>query len=126
MRTADLTGIALDWAVAKALSLDVFIPAWADKPWLQLRGAKDTFCPNFSGDWSEGGPIIEREHISLSINMDGDWHATQWVGRLVSERHAVTYPKLSKPLIAAMRCYVASKLGDEVDVPKELIEALSQ
>jgi hypothetical protein len=25
------------------------------------------------------------------------------------------------PLIAAMRCYVASKLGDEVDVPEELM-----
>lgn len=25
------------------------------------------------------------------------------------------------PLIAAMRCYVASKLGDEVDIPEELI-----
>ena len=24
------------------------------------------------------------------------------------------------PLIAAMRCYVASKLGDEVEVPVEL------
>jgi hypothetical protein len=24
------------------------------------------------------------------------------------------------PLIAAMRCYVASRLGDEVDVPEEL------
>lgn len=24
------------------------------------------------------------------------------------------------PLIAAMRCYVASKLGDEVEVPEEL------
>jgi hypothetical protein len=24
------------------------------------------------------------------------------------------------PLIAAMRCYVQSRLGDEVDVPKEL------
>jgi len=26
------------------------------------------------------------------------------------------------PLIAAMRCYVASKLGDEVDIPTELIQ----
>jgi hypothetical protein len=24
------------------------------------------------------------------------------------------------PLIAAMRCYVASKLGDEVEIPSEL------
>jgi hypothetical protein len=25
------------------------------------------------------------------------------------------------PLIAAMRCYVASKLGDEVEIPQELL-----
>jgi hypothetical protein len=24
------------------------------------------------------------------------------------------------PLIAAMRCFVASKLGDEIEIPKEL------
>jgi hypothetical protein len=27
------------------------------------------------------------------------------------------------PLIAAMRCYVASKLGDEVEVPDELLQS---
>jgi hypothetical protein len=26
-----------------------------------------------------------------------------------------------KPLIAAMRCHVASKLGDTVDIPEELV-----
>lgn len=29
--------------------------------------------------------------------------------------------KFNTPLIAAMRCYVASKLGDDVDVPEELV-----
>jgi hypothetical protein len=29
------------------------------------------------------------------------------------------------PLVAAMRCYVASQLGDEVDVPDELVDKLS-
>ena len=27
------------------------------------------------------------------------------------------------PLIAAMRCYVTSKLGDEVEIPKDLLNA---
>ncbi len=73
-------------------------------------------------DWSQGGPIIEREGISLQINMDGDWHATKWVGRLISARHNVQRPTKSYPLVAAMRCFVASKLGDEVDVPQELLK----
>ena len=32
-----------------------------------------------------------------------------------------TYGYGPTPLIAAMRCYVASKLGDEVEVPVELL-----
>jgi hypothetical protein len=40
-------------------------------------------------------------------------------GRLLSENEFACFG--DTPLIAAMRCYVASKLGDEVEVPAELI-----
>jgi len=75
------------------------------------------WCPSTA--WSQGGPIIERidgfelkrwvyarddlkceAHIH---NLDGDW---------------IMFGPT--PLIATMRCYVASKLGDEVEVPDEL------
>jgi len=62
-----------------------------------------------STNWSQAGPIIEREQISLKVFPDG-W--TAWCGDPMDG---------SNPLEAAMRCYVASKLGDEVDIPEELL-----
>lgn len=75
-----------------------------------------------STDWAQAGPIIEREKISIEYMPGaGDagldvWIATRIEGSSVSEEQGPT------PLVAAMRCYVASKLGDEVDVPEELMK----
>ena len=49
----------------------------------------------------------------------GEWHATMWWDDGEGQREVVM--QAATPLIAAMRCYVASKLGEEVDVPDELI-----
>ncbi len=64
----------------------------------------------YSTNWAQGGPIIDRERINVEPfrDINGD----QW-----SADGAWNSPTA---LIAAMRCYVASKLGDEVDVPEEL------
>ena len=71
-------------------------------------------------DWEWFGPIIEKEKISLEhLYGAGDagedvWVATRMEGPSFSEEQGPT------ALVAAMRCYVASQLGDEVDVPEEL------
>ena len=67
---------------------------------------------NPSTDWSQGGPIIERENIALYPHGDGTYEAEVFLN-----------PKRGAgptPLIAAMRCYVVSKLGETVEVPEEL------
>lgn len=66
-----------------------------------------------STDWSQGGPIIERGHICTEIDMGGTWiaamnQATGGDDFDVLEKRGPTI------LIAAMRCFVASKYGDEV------------
>lgn len=62
-----------------------------------------------SVDWSQGGPIIEREGINLSHSLELDSeHCTAYMR---SGRHR---QKGLTPLIAAMRCYVDSKFGEEV------------
>ena len=114
MKTCDLTGVALDWAVAKGLRPDLV--AFADYgsifPWTKkfkvcFIGYGASFEP--STNWTQGGPIIEREGINL-VKMHGHgWHAD--CGQVATG---------TTPLIAAMRCYVASKLGDEIEVPTEL------
>ncbi|UCV26754.1 phage protein NinX family protein [Ferribacterium limneticum] len=113
MKTAELIGPALDWAVELANGIH-----WSNNGYFVFKnadGSTRTFERNpewhYSTNWSQGGPIIEREKIALKENGYGHWFAKvpggKWVGS-------------STPLIAAMRCYVASKLGDEVDIPKEL------
>lgn len=96
MKTSELTKAALDWAVAKC------------------EGMPNHVRPVYTTDWSRAGPIIEREWLELTHD-DNTWHAQ---GRGFGEDAPQGYG--DTPLIAAMRCYVASKLGDEVEIPKEL------
>jgi hypothetical protein len=96
MKTNELTGKALNWAVGKAEGLD---------GWLAPV--------NYCGKWEHGGPIIEREKIA-TWSLDSITWAARDHALASHEQQGPT------PLIAAMRCYVASKLGDDVDVPKEL------
>lgn len=101
MKTAELTGAALDWAVAKCH----FVKGTA------ASLIKSEVRP-YSTDWAHGGPIIEREKITL------EWTGENWCAyiRHDEEEFGIT------PLIAAMRCYVASKLGDTIEIPEELTQ----
>ena len=75
--------------------------------------------PAYSTDWSQGGPIIEREKIDLYLSTGNIcaaiWENLSGGGRLLAEAKGCP-----TPLIAAMRCYVSSKLGEEVEVPDDL------
>ena len=109
IKTSELTGAALDWAVAKCegISTAEFITLHS------LPASDAAWKYQYSTDWAQGGPIIEREKIATQFWVsEGEWEALIKGGFF-----ACTGPT---PLIAAMRCYVASKLGDEVDVPEEL------
>jgi len=108
MKTSELTGAALDWAVEKCEKL----------------GRDFMFKP--STNWSHGGPIIEREGLGVSqYNNIPDRPENRWLcmkyetGMLVGNSKSL-FAYGPTPLIAAMRCYVASKLGDEVEVPDDV------
>lgn len=122
VKVSELTGAALDWAVAKCegatdLRHDT-VACW----WFTLDGkdrvlsrgwsAQQNYAP--STDWAQGGPIIEREKIATDWSGENDWCAS-------CDTNPTRIFSAATPLIAAMRCYVASKLGDTVDVPKELV-----
>jgi hypothetical protein len=102
MKTTKLTGDALNWAVGKAEGLD---------GWLAPV--------NYCGKWEHGGPIIEREGMGLwAYQWNEQGEAEQgWYAEDKDGDHVQTGPT---PLIAAMRCYVASKLGEDVSIPEEL------
>jgi hypothetical protein len=86
---------------------------------LDLGEALSLFSP--STNWEQGGPIIEREEIStakLEETLPDAMapHPACWSGHI--DGAFVRYGPT--PLIAAMLCYVASVLGDEVEIPEEL------
>lgn len=74
----------------------------------------------YSTDWSQGGPIIERERIRIVPFPPSRTKEGWWAGFDYTTGASIGCAGPT-PLIAAMRCYVASKLGDEVDVPEELV-----
>jgi len=115
VKTQDLIGPALDWAVAKCEDESVRVAGGRVRFALsQFTNDYDLYSP--SSDWAQGGPIKTRERISTQIKHDG-W----WVACIYNMNDDPTYIKLAhSELVAAMRCLVASKLGDEVDIPKEL------
>lgn len=124
MKTNELSGTALDWAVAKCngKTLHYFVDDWFKKdPWLlAANGEVDQPLHSYtpSTDWGQGGWIIEREEISVLHTTMRPSHA--WEASQTLEEDISVCEFGETPLIAAMRCYVASKLGDEVELPKEL------
>lgn len=73
-----------------------------------------------SSNWEHGGPILERVGITLRVNARVLDHWAAFIDFGGSSCNIKARHTGPTPLIAAMRCYVASKLGDEVDVPEEL------
>jgi hypothetical protein len=108
MKTYELTGYVLDYAVAICEQ---------HKDDDSLQTPVEWHLAAYSSAWEFGGPIIEREKIDLNWDKTiahpdkGLWFAC------VNDGDDVTGPA---PLIAAMRCYVASKLGDQVDIPEQV------
>ena len=121
IKVSDLTGAALDWAVAECEDFNdgfAIIRLWNNSVTKIIPGDYETpeACTSYSPstNWAQGGPIIEREglYICLTPLAKTEWMSTDEYGQLTE--YGPT------PLIAAMRCYVASKLGDTVEVPEEL------
>jgi hypothetical protein len=96
---------------------------------------EERIIPHYSTCWEVGGPIIERQKIAIwheDSKIGGDFVATAHVCINVRDQDldACTIAAWNEdddtyrgdtPLVAAMRCYVATKLGDEINIPKELL-----
>lgn len=102
VKTAELEGAALDWAVDKATGTQ-----WA-RP---------------STEWTQGGPLIESRHVTVDFNMsaeeDPSYDQEPWISCI--GQHSGCYYGAT-PLIAAMRAIVAADLGDTVEIPEELVK----
>jgi hypothetical protein len=115
MNTHKLTGVALDWAVTSIEEPDALkygVEDWLDKRQHETRDG--FFVHRYSTVWAQGGEIIEREGMQL-------WKGGQWCASLDQSFNPPEFSTGDTPLVAVMRCYVASKLGSEVDIPEELL-----
>jgi len=122
VKTSDLTGASLDYAVAVCEGYGNFrlnSHVFNKEPLLDKNGKTAWLKTlNYSTDWAQGGPIIEREKISLRCpGRPYGYDATLYLWNTTNDYFKYHDPS---PLIAAMRCYVASKLGQYVEIPDEL------
>lgn len=119
VKVSEASGAVLDWLVATAEGSDYCQHDGVD-------GIGNAFeATRYSTNWSQGGPIVEREignlwkHNKIDPNEPDVWTAA--VYHKAPDGTLLYYEEGPTPLIAAMRCYVASKLDDEVEVPDELL-----
>lgn len=128
MKTSEMIGAQLDWAVAKCEGfgtnygnqMDIRKDINGKVSCLLAPINREYVMWNPTRNWAQGGPIIEREGLYLRANDTN----TKWAcGALsINTRDKSPGPLYwaDTPLVAAMRCYVASKLGDEVEIPEDL------
>lgn len=111
MKVSDLTGEQLDTWVAKAEGVVIS----RDPDGLLFVGRGRYWAP--SSDWSLGGPILEREQIQLQC-LDKARPSSRWRAFVLlheGDSLEAFSQEGATMLIAAMRCFVASKLGEDVD-----------
>lgn len=107
IKTSELTGAALDWAVTKCEGHDSSVGEGEWGMW------------GWATSWGQASSIIERENISITSTTFEWWECAKgWYAHMGN-----CYAHGDTPLVAAMRCYVASVMGDEIYVPEELKEA---
>jgi hypothetical protein len=132
IKVSESSGSVLDWMVAKCVVADgyggkrvrlaKYGPLFGKGYWWPTVGSTRAM---FSTKWQQGGPIIEREKLCVGHKHQADPEycpindpATNCWARTTAGGYLSCGPT---PLIAAMRCFVVSKLGEIVEVPDELI-----
>ena len=127
IKTSELSGAALDWVVATCEGHQWRCPGLLKREglrsWLSYEEAWGNPHSSYSTSWLSGGPIIERERMQIAPLPDNGWraHWRSFDHKNWREVWMDCFDEGVTPLIAAMRCLVASKLGDEVDIPEELL-----
>lgn len=131
IKTCEATPLQLNYlvAVCEGMTIEIRPAGMCGRP-LYVLAAEAGSTPwtwEPSTSWHHGGPILERKTIAIfRYNKLDESEPDKWCGHKVAPRPnmegttnmvAIDGPT---PLIAAMRCYVASELGNEVEIPEEL------
>ncbi|CDH33752.1 phage protein NinX family protein [Xenorhabdus bovienii] len=112
LKTSELTGQALDWAVAKSIGLPAIVTPFGN---LIIKGMED-YTP--STDWAQCGQLIDTYLIELNNHVTSENEVEHWATCMDE------YIYGSTALEAACRIVVHVKLGDEIEIPDELVEGV--
>lgn len=133
IKTIELTGAELDYWVSRALGYkgamllqnkiilgpNVLTPNPPYGPGQPTEASIIEYSP--SSKWEHGGPIITAEEITLYSPSRGSYSDTFWeaaiLSKYISEGPGWTADGKT-PLIAAMRCFLVKRLGEEFDGSK--------
>jgi hypothetical protein len=124
IKISEVQGPVLDWLVGVALGrTDITFDDFDELGMGCVQAEPDPFmnysrCWAPSRYWQQGGPILDREKITLSSlfwEKDG-WKAWKW------KDHDAAFDHFGPTmLIAGLRCFLASRLGEYAEVPEELL-----
>ena len=132
MKTVELTGAALNWAVSQIEGYEWVIRLNNGKEyWRLFKQGKTLELRHYqpSANWSIAGGIIERCFITLDVaTTDYDDEEDDvvrlpkpvWYAAMDSGDDGEILVRGETPLIAAMRCYVVANCGEEIDIPEEV------
>lgn len=122
VKTADLTGEALGWAVGIAEGLELHLePPHHGNGWLVFsiyRGEVTERLKRWNPweDWALGGPLVDKHRGGCQWNRQGASDACYYAG----PGNSMYWHYGPTALVAFCRGLVHSKLGDSVQVPKEI------
>ena len=126
LKSYDLKGIALDWAVAKSETLNAdynMVKTHQDNRgnWhVMLDGHRGCYEP--SVDAHQANYLQEELKISVFYVEDDDPLPIEdgpWSAAIPNSEYGYTGPT---SLIAVCRCYVANKLGEDIEIPDNLLK----
>lgn len=123
LQTKDLSGAALDWAVAKCEESDAMcfvVGCRLPSGGVYVGGGVESavFVHDYtpSTDWSQGGPLVENGCMNVGCEA-GVWWAE------FTDADMVTYGENGDSALQAVcRTLVLARLGPEIEVPAELCE----
>lgn len=111
-----LKGIALDWAVAKAINNSY---KWSPAIFISDHGSGYF---HYSTDGSTVASLLEELKISMLYVEDDDPLPIEdgpWTAAVPGADWGYTGPTA---LVALCRCYVSHKLGENIEIPDELFK----
>lgn len=116
VKTAELVGQALDWAVGQTEEFKVGIAKLSGSLWVRIE-EQPRYGHHYkpSTDWAQGGPLRDKYDVGIEPGVADGLCYAYVPGRELDGSFGET------ALIALCRAIVAAKLGDVVQVPAELV-----